>query len=149
MAIKSLKEKKSTTPKSGIEKSIKADSKTSKKKDLDEEDDLDEEEVNDDWGKEEEDTNWDPDFEEFDVPKKSSKFFLTSSSVNFSPLSDIKALGKATTLYFLSISALYHKTKKNPQTRGLFYLTIYRIFSFSIPAATYFQLELPPDYCRR
>ena len=48
MAIKSLKEKKSTTPKSGIEKSSKADSKTSKKKVLDEDDDLDEEEVNDD-----------------------------------------------------------------------------------------------------
>jgi hypothetical protein len=94
MAIKSLKEKKSTTPNSGIEKSSKADPKTSKKKGLDEEDDLDEEEVNDDWGKEEEDTNWDPDFEEFDMPKKASKkpgkFKVAEEEDDFSLNEDFK-----------------------------------------------------------
>ena len=93
MAIKSLKEKKSTTPKSGIEKSSKADSKTSKKKVVDEDDDLDDEEVNDDWGKEEEDTSWDPDFEEFDVPKKSSKkpgkFKISATGIN--PISTLSS----------------------------------------------------------
>jgi len=70
MAIKSLKVNKSAAAKSGIEKTSKASPKPSKKKDLDEDEDLDDEEINDDWGKEEEDTSWDPDFEEFDMPKK-------------------------------------------------------------------------------
>ena len=30
-------------------------------------------EKDDDWGKEEEDDNWDPDFEEFDLPKSKGK----------------------------------------------------------------------------
>ena len=41
-------------------------------KDVDEdkdEEDEDEEEVADDWEKQEEEDNWDPDFEEFDLPK--------------------------------------------------------------------------------
>lgn len=33
----------------------------------------DEEDLNDDWEKTEEDTSWDPDFEEFDLPKKLPK----------------------------------------------------------------------------
>ena len=72
MAVKIAKEKKSkevkpTHNKAAILKPI------SKKKVADEEDDLDEEEaVNDDWEKAEDDS-WDPDFEEFDMPKKSTK----------------------------------------------------------------------------
>jgi len=73
MALKTIKEKKTATPKNGVVKADKASKSTSKKKDVDE-DDLDEEDdVNDDWEKTEEDTSWDPDFEEFDVPKKASK----------------------------------------------------------------------------
>ena len=69
MAVKIAKEKKSkevkpTQNKAAILKPI------SKKKVADEEDDLEEEEaVNDDWEKAEDDS-WDPDFEEFDMPKK-------------------------------------------------------------------------------
>ena len=71
MAVKIAKEKKSkevkpTQNKAAILKPI------SKKKVADEEDDLEEEEaVNDDWEKAEDDS-WDPDFEEFDMPKKSA-----------------------------------------------------------------------------
>jgi len=73
MALKTIKEKKTATPKNGVVKADKASKSTAKKKDVDE-DDLDEEDdVNDDWEKTEEDTSWDPDFEEFDVPKKASK----------------------------------------------------------------------------
>ena len=35
--------------------------------------DEDEEEVADDWEKQEEEDNWDPDFEEFDLPKSKGK----------------------------------------------------------------------------
>ena len=71
MAVKIAKEKKSkevkpTHNKAAILKPI------SKKKVADEADDLEEEEaVNDDWEKAEDDS-WDPDFEEFDMPKKSA-----------------------------------------------------------------------------
>jgi nucleolin len=74
MALKTIKEKKAATAKNGELKAEKLSKSTSKKKDVDE-DDLDEEdeEVNDDWEKTEEDTSWDPDFEEFDLPKKAAK----------------------------------------------------------------------------
>jgi len=75
MAVKTIKEKKSATKKSNFDAAEKVSKATSKKKVVDEEDDLDEEEdVADDWGKEEEeDDSWDPDFEEFDMPKKATK----------------------------------------------------------------------------
>ncbi len=73
MALKTIKEKKASTPKNGIVKADKASKSAAKKKDVDEDDLEDEEDVNDDWEKTEEDTSWDPDFEEFDLPKKASK----------------------------------------------------------------------------
>ena len=73
MALKTIKEKKASTPKNGIVKADKASKSAAKKKDVDEDDLEEEEEVNDDWEKTEEDTSWDPDFEEFDMPKKASK----------------------------------------------------------------------------
>ena len=73
MALKTIKEKKASTPKNGIVKADKASKSAAKKKDVDEDDLEDEEVVNDDWEKSEEDTSWDPDFEEFDLPKKASK----------------------------------------------------------------------------
>lgn len=73
MALKTIKEKKASTPKNGIVKADKASKSAAKKKDVDEDDLEDEEDVNDDWEKTEEDTSWDPDFEEFDMPKKASK----------------------------------------------------------------------------
>jgi hypothetical protein len=82
MAIKMIKEKKSATKKSNFDAAEKVSKATSKKKVVDEEDaeasdvdeDLEEDEVDDDWGKEEEDDDsWDPDFEEFDMPKKATK----------------------------------------------------------------------------
>ena len=74
MAVKSTKEKKTATPKNGVVKAEKS-SKTSSKKNVDDEDDdFDEEEETDDWGKtEEDDDNWDPDFAEFDLPKRTKK----------------------------------------------------------------------------
>ena len=50
-------------------------SKASKKKSLDDEDDDDEDvaEIEDDWEKPEEGDGWDPDFDEFDVPKSKGK----------------------------------------------------------------------------
>ena len=73
MALKTIKEKKASTPKNGIVKADKASKSAAKKKDVDEDDLEEEEDVNDDWEKTEEDTSWDPDFEEFDMPKKASK----------------------------------------------------------------------------
>ena len=73
MALKTIKEKKAAAPKNGVLKADKASKSAAKKKDVDEDDLEEEEEVNDDWEKTEEDASWDPDFEEFDVPKKSAK----------------------------------------------------------------------------
>lgn len=74
MAVKTTKAKKSASTISDVAPAEKVSTLTSKKKVVDDEDDLDEEEeVDDDWGKEEEDESWDPDFEEFDMPKKSTK----------------------------------------------------------------------------
>ena len=73
MALKTIKEKKAAAPKNGVLKAEKASKSAAKKKDVDEDDLEEEEEVNDDWEKAEDDTSWDPDFEEFDVPKKAAK----------------------------------------------------------------------------
>jgi len=73
MALKTIKEKKAAAPKNGVLKAEKASKSAAKKKDLDEDDLDEEEEVKDDWEKTEEDASWDPDFEEFDMPKKASK----------------------------------------------------------------------------
>lgn len=81
MAVKITKEKKSASKNANAIPAEKGSKSTTKKKVVDEdalaadkgedpEEDL--EEVEDDWGKTEEDS-WDPDFEEFDVPKKASK----------------------------------------------------------------------------
>ncbi|HNP53694.1 MAG TPA: hypothetical protein PKK69_03735, partial [Ferruginibacter sp.] len=43
------------------------------KKGDDDDDDDDDEEVEDDWEKPEEEDNWDPDFDEFDIPKSKGK----------------------------------------------------------------------------
>jgi len=88
MAVKSTKIKKTATPKNGVVKAKKS-SKTSPKKNGDEEEDAhasdeeedahasDEEEdleETDDWEKaEEDDDSWDPDFAEFDLPKTTKK----------------------------------------------------------------------------
>jgi nucleolin len=73
MALKTIKEKKAAAPKNGVLKADKASKSAAKKKDVDEDDLDEEEEVKDDWEKTEEDASWDPDFEEFDMPKKSAK----------------------------------------------------------------------------
>jgi nucleolin len=73
MALKTIKEKKAAAPKNGVLKADKASKSAAKKKDVDDDDLEEEEEVNDDWEKTEEDASWDPDFEEFDVPKKAAK----------------------------------------------------------------------------
>lgn len=73
MALKTIKEKKAAAPKNGVLKAEKASKSAAKKKDVDDDDLEEEEEVNDDWEKTEEDASWDPDFEEFDMPKKASK----------------------------------------------------------------------------
>ena len=75
MAVKTIKEKKSASNLSEFGAAEKVSKATSKKKVVsDEDDDVDDaEEVDDDWGKTEEDDSWDPDFEEFDMPKKSAK----------------------------------------------------------------------------
>ena len=73
MALKTIKEKKAAAPKNGVLKAEKESKSAAKKKDVDEDDLEEEEEVNDDWEKTEEDASWDPDFEEFDMPKKASK----------------------------------------------------------------------------
>ena len=72
MALKTIKEKKAAAPKNGVLKADKASKSATKKKDVDEDDLDEEEEVKDDWEKTEEDASWDPDFEEFDMPKKSA-----------------------------------------------------------------------------
>ena len=76
MAVKTIKEKKSVSAKSNAMDAEKVSKATSKKKTVDEDADADddmEDEVDDDWGKTEEDDSWDPDFEEFDMPKKAAK----------------------------------------------------------------------------
>jgi len=73
MSLKTIKEKKAAAPKNGVLKADKATKSAAKKKDVDDDDLEEEEEVNDDWEKAEDDTSWDPDFEEFDVPKKAAK----------------------------------------------------------------------------
>ncbi len=80
MAVKSVTAKKSVSAKSNAMDAEKVSKATSKKKNVEEEDadasDVDddlEDEQDDDWGKTEEDDSWDPDFEEFDMPKKSAK----------------------------------------------------------------------------
>ncbi|NQW78877.1 MAG: hypothetical protein HQ449_06135 [Chitinophagaceae bacterium] len=72
MALKTIKQKKAAAPKNGVLKADKASKSAAKKKDVDEDDLDEEEEVKDDWEKTEEDASWDPDFEEFDMPKKSA-----------------------------------------------------------------------------
>jgi len=47
--------------------------KASSRKKEDDDDDDDDVEVEDDWEKVEEEENWDPDFDEFDIPKSKSK----------------------------------------------------------------------------
>ena len=71
MAVKTEKAKKSATKKSTFDAAEKVSKSASKKKVVDDDDDLDEEEeVDDDWGKaDEDDDSWDPDFDEFDIPK--------------------------------------------------------------------------------
>lgn len=67
--------------------------KSSSSKNDDEEDDLD---VQDDWEKPEEDDNWDPDFEEFDVPKskvKKTPGKKSSDEEDFSVDDEFKDLG--------------------------------------------------------
>lgn len=75
MAVKTTKEKKSVTKKTDLAPSEKLSKTAAKKKVVEADDDIDEEEeeVEDDWAKTEEDDSWDPDFEEFDMPKKSTK----------------------------------------------------------------------------
>ena len=85
MAVKTIKEKKSATKKANPDAAEKVSKASPKKKavDEDDDDDLEEEDANasdleddlddDDWGKAEEDDSWDPDFEEFDMPKKGTK----------------------------------------------------------------------------
>lgn len=75
MAVKTATAKKSVSAKSNAIAAEKVSKSASKKKLVDEgeEEDDDLEEVDDDWGKTEEDDSWDPDFEEFDMPKKSAK----------------------------------------------------------------------------
>ena len=73
MSVNTIKEKKAAAPKNGVLKADKATKSAAKKKDVDDDDLEEEEEVNDDWEKAEDDTSWDPDFEEFDVPKKAAK----------------------------------------------------------------------------
>jgi DNA-directed RNA polymerase subunit delta len=63
------------TPKSAAKKGLKATASKTKRK-SDEEDDDDEEEGEeevDEWDKVEEDEEWDPDFDEFDVPRSKTK----------------------------------------------------------------------------
>jgi len=71
MAVKTEKAKKSATKKSNFDASEKVSKTAYKKKVLDDDDDLeDEDEMDDDWGKaDEEEDSWDPDFDEFDIPK--------------------------------------------------------------------------------
>jgi DNA-directed RNA polymerase subunit delta len=75
MAVKTIKEKKSVVKKTDLDPSEKLSKTAAKKKVVEADDDIDEEEeeVEDDWAKTEEDDSWDPDFEEFDMPKKSTK----------------------------------------------------------------------------
>ena len=82
MAVKTIKEKKSVVKKTDLDHSEKLSKTAAKKKVVEAEedadasdvdDDIEEEEVEDDWAKTEEDDSWDPDFEEFDMPKKSTK----------------------------------------------------------------------------
>ena len=65
------------TPKPAAKKNAKATSAKSKKKgddnDDDDEDDVAEDEEVDEWDKVEEDEEWDPDFDEFDLPRSRAK----------------------------------------------------------------------------
>ena len=60
------------SPKGGLKNSAKTSGKKGKDED-DEDDDADDVEVVDDWDKPEEEEEWDPDFEEFDLPKSKVK----------------------------------------------------------------------------
>ena len=82
MAEKIVKEKKTAGTKLGADKAVKVSKVSPKKKseeedadasDVDDDMEEDAEDVEDDWAKSEEDDSWDPDFEEFDMPKKSAK----------------------------------------------------------------------------
>lgn len=72
MALKNIKEKKATT-KNTVAKAQKETKSTSKKKNVDEDELEEDDEPIDDWEKVEDDSSWDADFEEFDMPKKSNK----------------------------------------------------------------------------
>ena len=64
------------TPKSPAKKGAKTSSAKSKKKgddDDDDDDDVAEEDEVDEWDKVEEDEEWDPDFDEFDIPRSKAK----------------------------------------------------------------------------
>ena len=105
MAVKIEKEKKTAGTKSGLDKAVKVSKASPKKKSKDEDadasdvdDDIedDAEDVEDDWAKSEEEDNWDPDFEEFDMPKKSAKkpgkFKKADEDDEFSLDEDLKGL---------------------------------------------------------
>jgi DNA-directed RNA polymerase subunit delta len=68
-------EDESETPKAAAKKGVKATaSKTKKKSDEDDDDDdVEGEDEVDEWDKVEEEEEWDPDFDEFDVPKSKTK----------------------------------------------------------------------------
>ena len=61
------------SPKNEIKKSAKTSGKKGKEGDDDDDDDADDVDVVDDWDKPEEEEEWDPDFEEFDLPKSKVK----------------------------------------------------------------------------
>jgi hypothetical protein len=60
------------TPKASSGKSAKTSSKSKKEDDDDDDEDYGEDEV-DEWEKVEEEEEWDPDFDEFDIPKSKTK----------------------------------------------------------------------------
>ncbi len=100
MAVKIEKEKKTAGTKSGLDKVVKVSKaspkKKSKEEDVDDDIEDDAEEIEDDWAKPEEEDNWDPDFEEFDMPKKSAKkpgkFKKADEDDEFSLDEDLKGL---------------------------------------------------------
>lgn len=61
------------SPKSGVKNAAKTSGKKGKGEDDDDDDDADDVDVVDDWDKPEEEEEWDPDFEEFDLPKSKVK----------------------------------------------------------------------------
>ncbi len=63
----------SDTPKAAPKKGAKISSKSKKEDDEDDDDVDDDVEEVDEWEKAEEEANWDPDFDEFDVPKSKTK----------------------------------------------------------------------------